>query len=369
MEPCEKGPSRLAGAAAVSATAVRQGFALDEAALVPWLEEHVPGFVGPLTIEQFSGGQSNPTYRLATSAGCYVLRRKPSGQLLKGAHAIEREAKVMQALGRAGFPVPRIHALCANEQVIGQPFYIMDCVEGRIFWDGGMPEVPRDQRSAFQVAMAGTLAALHNFDPVNLGLADYGRPDRYLERQVTRWSRQYVEDDAAPRNTDMDFLVEWLPAHLPLEQPARLVHGDYRIDNIVFHPDEPRVVAVLDWELSTLGDPIADLTYNLMMYRTPSFVSWGLADRDLERLGLPDEASYIATYCRRVGLERLPNLDVYLAYNFFRIAAILHGIKGRIIRGNAASSGAADMVANLDQLARRGREIAERLTSEDGVEA
>ena len=351
------------------ATAVRQGFALDEARLAPWLEENVPGFAGSLTIEQFSGGQSNPTFRLTTPGARYVLRRKPAGQLLKGAHAIEREARVMQALGKAGFPVPRVHALCADTDIIGQSFYVMDYVDGRIFWDGGMPIVPRDERGAYQSAMAETLGALHRFEPVALGLADYGRPDNYLERQVARWSRQYAEDDAAPRNPDMDFLVEWLPAHLPAEQPARLVHGDYRIDNIVFHPCEPRVVAVLDWELSTLGDPIADLAYNLMMYRTPSFISWGLADRDLTSLGIPDEADYVALYCRRAGLAKLPSFDVYLAYNYFRIAAILHGIKGRMIRGNAASAGASDMVANLDNLARLGREIAERMRSDDRGEA
>ena len=359
----------MASTATVNATAVRQGFALDEAALVPWLEENVAGFVGPLTIEQFSGGQSNPTYRLTTPARCYVLRRKPAGQLLRGAHAIEREAQVMRALGRVSFPVPGVHAMCTNEDVIGQPFYVMDCVEGRIFWDGGMPEVSRDERSKLQEAMAESLAALHSYDTVDLGLDDFGHPDRYLERQVARWSRQYAEDDSAPRNADLDFLVEWLPAHLPAEQPVRLIHGDYRIDNIVFHPSEARVVAVLDWELSTLGDPIADLAYNLMMYRTPSFTSWGLADRDLTRLGIPDEAAYVSLYCRRAGLAKLPSLDVYLAYNYFRIAAILHGIKGRMIRGNAASAGAGEMVANLDNLARLGREIAERMRSDDGGKA
>ncbi len=353
----------------MTATEVRRGFALDKSRLVPWLEANVAGFTGPLSIEQFSGGQSNPTFRLTTPSGRYVLRRKPTGPLLKGAHAIEREARVMQALGTAGFPVPQVHALCTDTEIIGQWFYVMDCVDGRIFWDGGIPDVPSQHRGAYQAAMAETLGALHDFDPLPLGLGGFGRPGNYLERQVSRWSRQYAEDDAAPRNADMDFLVEWLPAHLPAEQPARLIHGDYRIDNIVFHPEEPRIIAVLDWELSTLGNPIADLAYNLMMYRTPSFMPWGLADRDLAGLGLPDEAAYLATYCRRAGLENLPGLDVYLAYNYFRIAAILHGIKGRMIRGNAASAEAGEMVANLDKLARLGRDIAERLHSHDGDEA
>ncbi len=241
-------------------------------------------------------------------------------------------------------------------------------IDGRIFWDGGMPDVPSHQRGSYQAAMAETLGALHDFDPLALGLGDFGRPDNYLQRQVARWSRQYAEDESSPRNADIDFLVEWLPAHLPAKQPVRLIHGDYRIDNIVFHSSEARVVAVLDWELSTLGDPIADLAYNLMMYRTPSFVPWGLADRDLASLGIPDEAAYVTSYCRRAGLAKLPGLDVYLAFNYFRIAAILHGIKCRMIRGNAASAGAGEMVANLDKLARLGREIAERLRSDDGGE-
>lgn len=345
---------------------VRAGHRFDETALERWMADHVAGFAGPLRIEQFNGGQSNPTYQLTTPAGRYVLRRKPSGPLLRGAHAIEREVRVMQALGATGFPVPHVHALCTDTAVIGVSFYIMDCVEGRIFWDGAMPEVPRDQRAAYLEAMAETLGALHSFDPGALGLADYGRSDRYLERQLARWTRQYVEDEAAPRNADMDFLAQWLPAHMPAEQPARLVHGDYRIDNIVFHPDEPRIVAVLDWELSTLGDPIADLGYNLMMYRTASFVPWGLADRNLDSLGIPDENHYLAVYRRCTGLATLPDLDVYLVYNFFRIAAILHGIKGRMVRGNAASSDASVMVENLDRLARCGRKIAERLQSGQG---
>ena len=338
----------------------------DKVALERWMTDHVAGFSGPLRVDQFNGGQSNPTYQLTTPAKRYVLRRKPSGPLLRGAHAIEREVRVMQALGGTGFPVPRVHALCTNTDVIGVEFYIMDCVEGRIFWDGALPEVPRDQRAAYLEAMAETLGVLHSFDPAALGLADYGRPDRYLERHLARWTRQYVEDDAAPRNADMDFLAEWLPAHLPSGQAARLVHGDYRIDNIVFHPDEPRIMAVLDWELSTLGDPIADLAYNLMMYRTAAFVPWGLADRDLGSLGIPEEDDYVVAYSRCAGLATIPDLDVYLAYNFFRVAAILHGIKGRIIRGNAASSSAGAMVANLDKLARLGRQIAERLPSGQG---
>ncbi|WP_375383103.1 phosphotransferase family protein [uncultured Sphingomonas sp.] len=341
------------------ATAVRAGFEIDAAALEAWLSEHVDGFAGPLTIEQFSGGQSNPTFKLTTPGTQYVLRRKPLGVLLSGAHAVDREARVIQALAAAGIPVPRVRALCTDETVIGSWFYVMDLVEGRIFWDGGFPGVDPAERAALQDSMGGTLAAIHALSPEQVGLGDYGRHGGYLERQVARWSRQYREDEAAGRTADMDFLVEWLPAHLPADGDTRVVHGDYRVDNIIFHPTQPRVIAVLDWELSTLGDPVTDFAYNLMMYRVPSSVPWGLADRDLAALGLPDEAAYTAAYCRRTGRTELPELGTHLAFNLFRLAAIIHGIKGRMIRGTAASADAGEMVARMDLLAAIGRSIAE----------
>jgi aminoglycoside phosphotransferase (APT) family kinase protein len=340
-------------------TAVRDNARFDVAALERWMEAHVAGYRGPLSVDQFAGGQSNPTFRLTAPSGQYVMRRKPPGQLLKGAHAVDREARVMQALAAQGFPVPHVHALCADESVIGSMFYVMDMVAGRIFWDGDFPGVPRDEVAACQYAMGGTLAQLHRYDPEAIGLGDYGRPSRYLARQIERWSRQYRDDELAGRTADMDFLVDWLPAHAPDDEAFGIVHGDYRIDNMIFHPTEPRVIAVLDWELSTLGHPVVDFTYNLMMYRVPSVIRWGLADRDLAAIGLPSEADYVAQYCRLTGREGIADLDVYIIFNLFRLAAIIHGIKGRMLRGNASSAEAAAMVANMDILAAVARGIAE----------
>ncbi|GHH24035.1 aminoglycoside phosphotransferase [Sphingomonas glacialis] len=333
---------------------------IDVARLSAWLAENVAGFVGPLSLKRFAGGQSNPTFLLTTPDARYVLRRQPSGPLLKGAHAVDREARVMRALGTADFPVPRVHALCTDADVIGSWFHVMDFADGRIFWDGGLPDVPKNQRSAYQSAMAATLADLHSLDPEAMGLGDYGRSGRYFERQLERWTGQYRADEAAGRIADMDAVAEWLHAHVPPDVTTCLVHGDYRIDNIVFHPTEPSVVAVLDWELSTLGDPIVDFAYNLLMYRVPSALPWGLADRDLIALGLPDEQAYVAEYCSRTGRTDIPNLDTYIVFNLFRMAAIIHGIKGRMLRGNAASAEAGAMVAHLDLLARTARTIADR---------
>ena len=297
---------------------------------------------------------------MTTPRARYVLRCQPLGPLLKGAHAVDREASVMQALAGVGFPVPRVHALCVDPQVIGSMFYVMDFADGRIFWDGGLPDVPCQDRAAYLSAMAETIAKLHALDPVTIGLGDYGRPGRYFERQLERWSRQYQSDEAAGRLADMDAVAEWLHAHIPANDTTCLVHGDYRIDNIVFHPTEPRVIAVLDWELSTLGDPIVDFAYNLLMYRVPSALPWGLADRDMAGLGLPDEQAYVADYCHRTGRSHIPDLDTYIVFNLFRMAAIIHGIKGRMLRGNAASAEAGAMVAHLELLARTARDIANR---------
>ena len=346
-------------------TKVRDGFSFDEKALTTWLHDHVDGFSGPLAIEQFSGGQSNPTFKLTTPRASYVLRRKPPGPLLKGAHAVDREARVLRALGAAGIPVPRVHALCTDETVIGSWFYVMDLVEGRIFWDGGLPDVRPGERAKYQEAMGCTLAAIHRLDPVDVGLGDFGKWGGYFARQVSRWSRQYLDDAEAGRTADMDFLVEWLPAHLPDDQGTRVVHGDYRIDNIIFHPTEPRIVAVLDWELATLGDPVVDFAYNLMMYRAPSSIPWGLADRDLTTLGMPDETAYLREYCRQTGRDHIADLEVYLAFNLFRLAAIIHGIKGRMIRGTAASADAATMVSRMDLLASIARQTAEAANSRE----
>lgn len=339
-------------------TPVRSGFAFDTEALAAWMADHVAGFAGPMTVEQFKGGQSNPTYKLVTPGRSYVLRRKPPGQLLKGAHAIEREAKVLTGLEKAQFPVAHVYALCTDESVIGTWFYIMDMVEGRIFWDATLPEVPRPERAAIYEAMCATMAQLHAVDYKAVGLGDYGRPGNYFERQIGRWSAQYIEDLDAGRDDHMDRVLEWLSANIPESDETTLAHGDFRIDNMIFHPTRPEVIAVLDWELSTLGHPIVDFTYNLMMYRAPSAIPWGLADRDLGALGLPSEAEYVAAYCRRTGRETIANLDFYLVFNLFRLAAIIHGIKGRMLRGNAASAEADTMIPHIDVLAAAARKIA-----------
>jgi aminoglycoside phosphotransferase (APT) family kinase protein len=267
----------------------------------------------------------------------YVLRRKPPGPLLPGAHAIEREVRVMKALSATGFPVPHIFALCEETEVIGTPFYIMEMVEGRIFWDATFPEVSLAERSAYFGAMNETLARLHSIDPTTIGLGDYGKRGDYFVRQISRWTQQYLADDLAGRDPNMDYMIEWLPAHIPASDASAVVHGDFRCDNMVFHPTEPRIVAVLDWELSTLGHPFADFAYHAMMYRTPPHIVAGLAGADLKALGIPSESRYVGDYCRRTGMTDT-DYPFALAFNFFRLAAIFHGIKGRAIRGTAASS-------------------------------
>jgi aminoglycoside phosphotransferase (APT) family kinase protein len=332
--------------------AVRNAHRFDPRALEAWMAREVDGFAPPLTVEQFKGGQSNPTYKLTTATAAYVLRRKPPGKLLPGAHAVDREYRVLAALGQQGFPVPRVHGLCLDETVIGTPFYVMDMVEGRIFWEADFPQVGREERPAYFDAMNATIAALHRIDPTAAGLADYGKPGNYFERQIGRWSKQYLGDVEAGRVASMDRLVEWLPANIPATvDEARIIHGDFRCDNMIFHPAEPRVLAVLDWELSTLGHPLADFTYHLMVYRMPAGASTGLAGKDLAALNIPSEEDYVAAYCRRTGRDGIPDLDFYMAFNMFRLAAIVHGIKGRLARGTAASAHADRMAAGLEPLA------------------
>ena len=336
-------------------TAVRSAHRFDEAALARWMEVHVAGYAGPLVVEQFKGGQSNPTYKLVTPGRNYVLRRKPPGQLLQGAHAIEREARVLTALGRAGFPVARVYALCTDDSIIGTWFFIMEMVEGRIFWDATFPEVSRDARPAYFDAMNETIARLHRIDVAASGLGDFGKPGSYFARQISRWSKQYLDDRDAGRDPDMDRLIEWLPANIPGGDETTVVHGDFRCDNMIFHPTRPEVVAVLDWELSTLGHPLADFTYHAMMYRMPPEIVAGLAGADLAALNIPSEADYVAAYCRRTGRTSIANYNFYVVFNFFRMAAIFHGIKGRVIRGTAASEHARERVKNFPVLARLAR--------------
>ncbi|AJR23063.1 MULTISPECIES: phosphotransferase family protein [Sphingobium] len=340
--------------------AVRPGYELDLGALDAWMRANVADYGGPLRVEQFKGGQSNPTYKLITPGKSYVLRKQPPGPLLKGAHALDREARVIAGLSGAGFPVAAVHGLCTDPAIIGTIFYVMDMVEGRIFWDAAVPDVSPAERAALFDAMNATIADLHSIDHVAAGLADYGRPGNYFERQIARWSRQYLEDAEAGRDPYMDRLVEWLPAHIPPGEETSIVHGDFRIDNLIFHPTQPRVLAVLDWELSTLGHPGADFAYHAMMYRMPPHIVAGLGGSDPAALGIADEEAYLAAYCRRRGLADMPGYDFYIAFNFFRLAAIFHGIKGRVIRGNASSAQARERVAVLPELMRLAWRQAER---------
>ena len=335
-------------------TAVREGFRFDEAALAGWMEAHVEGFAGPLTVEQFKGGQSNPTYRLVTPRRAYVLRRKPPGEVLKGAHAVDREATVLTALAKAGFPVAKVYGLCTDDSVIGSWFYVMELVEGRIFWDASFPEVPRGERAAYFDAMNAAIARLHGIDYQAIGLGDYGKPGNYFARQISRWSRQYLEDTDAGRNPDMDRLIEWLPQNIPEGDETAIVHGDFRCDNMIFHPTEPKILAVLDWELSTLGHPLADFTYHAMMYRMPPDIVAGLGNADIAALGIPSEKEYAAAYAARTGRSGFDSYDFCIAFNFFRLAAIFHGIKGRVIRGTAASSHAMERAQALPEARRSG---------------
>jgi aminoglycoside phosphotransferase (APT) family kinase protein len=339
-------------------TPVRAGHAFDEAALARWMIANVPDYRGPLAVEQFRGGQSNPTYKLVTPRRSYVLRRKPPGPLLPGAHAIEREAHVMQRLGAAGFPVAHVHGLCTDDAVIGTAFFVMDMVEGRIFWDATFPGVSREDRPRYFGAMNATIAHLHSFDPQAIGLGDYGTPGNYFARQIERWSKQYLGDELAGRNVDMDALVEWLPDNIPAGDEKGIVHGDFRCDNMIFHPTEPRVLAVLDWELSTLGHPLADFAYHAMMYRMPPDIVAGLRGADLAALNIPSEAEYVAAYCARTGRSSIPGYEFTMAFNFFRMAAIFHGIKGRVLRGTAANAAAERRAEAFPLLARMARECA-----------
>ncbi len=362
MEPRQKRQARMekgeslmttTGAAAnAGAGPVREGFAFDETALAAWMKIHVEGFEGPLEVRQFRGGQSNPTYRLDSPQGRYVLRRRPPGALAKGAHAVDREARVLSALGATGFPVPKVHGLCLDETTLGGWFYVMDLVEGRIFWDAGFPEVPKAERAAYFAEMNRTLARLHALDPEAAGLGGYGRAGSYFQRQIDRWTSSYLADAEAGRDEGMDRLIEWLPTKIPEGEETRIVHGDFRCDNMIFHPTEPRILAVLDWELSTLGDPLADFAYHAMMYRMPPDIVAGLGGADPVALGLPTEAEYRALYCANSGRASLPDYDFHMAFNFFRMAAIFHGIKGRAIRGQAASAHAAQRAEAYPRLVR-----------------
>jgi aminoglycoside phosphotransferase (APT) family kinase protein len=316
----------------------------DTARLETWLAAHVQEFSGPLTVRQFKGGQSNPTYLLETPRRRYVLRRKPPGKLLPSAHAVDREFRVISALYRQDFPVPEPIVYCDDAEVVGTAFLVMSYVDGRIFWEAHLPGSHPGERAAIYNAANATIGRLHSFDPAAIGLADYGRGETYVARQVERWSKQYRASETQAID-DMERLIAWLPHHLPPPAPIRLIHGDFRLDNTILAPEAPTVLAVLDWELSTLGDPLADFSYHLMKYHMPPTDSGGgtgsLVGHDLCALGIPSQAQYIDAYAARTGLDPRAHLNTYLAYNFFRIAAILQGIAGRIRDGTATSEHAA----------------------------
>ena len=312
----------------------------DPSVLSPWLTEHVPGFKGPVTVERLQGGQSNPTFRLTTPGAAYVLRRKPFGNLLPSAHAVEREYRVMKALSGSAVPVPRVHGLCEDATLVGTAFFVMDCVAGRIFEDSRMPGLISAERSALFDAMNVVIAELHTIDPASVGLADFGRPGNYIERQVARWTKQYRASVTQPID-EMERLIEWLPRHLPPEQGGRIVHGDYKVDNIIFHPSQPRVVALLDWELATIGDPLADFAFHLMAWHLEPTLFRGWAGEDLATLGIPAEREYAAAYARRTGIPAATDWRFYLVFSMFRLAAILQGITKRAEAGNAADAHAA----------------------------
>jgi aminoglycoside phosphotransferase (APT) family kinase protein len=325
-------------------------YKLDEPALHAWMEANVEGFSGPMEIRQFKGGQSNPTYQIITPQRNYVLRRKPPGKLLPSAHAVDREFKVISALYPTGFPVAKPFGLCMDESVIGTIFYIMDSVDGRILWDGSLPDSTPAERTAIYEAKIATLAALHATDYKAVGLEDFGKAGSYFARQISRWTKQYQLSETV-KIPEMDRLIEWLPTSVPDGETTSIVHGDFRLDNMILHPTEPRVLAVLDWELSTLGDPLGDFTYHLMNWVMPSGQRSGLAGLDLEALGIPSMERYIELYCQGTGRRTIENIDWYFAYNMFRLAGIIQGIVGRVRDGTAASAHAQDNADRVRPLA------------------
>ena len=328
----------------------------DVAQLESWMESHVESFRGPLDVRQFRGGQSNPTYMLTAPSGRYVLRRKPPGKLLKSAHAVDREFRIISALYAADFPVPRPYALCEDAEVIGTMFFVMEFVDGRIFWDLDLPDCDREERAAIYDSANATIAKLHSYDWQALGLSDYGKPGNYFERQISRWIGQYRASETRTIEA-MDALIDWLPENIPDDDSASIVHGDFRLDNMIVHPTEPRVIAVLDWELSTIGHPLADFTYHLLTWQMPEIGigSVGLQGKDLESLGIPTEEAYVARYCERTGRAEIANRSFYTAFNVFRLAAILQGIAGRVRDGTAASAHASQAEKAVLPLAELGR--------------
>lgn len=333
---------------------------LDQTALQEWMLRHVAGYAASsLAITQFKGGQSNPTYRLETPDGNYVLRRKPFGKLLRSAHAVEREFRVIAALHGAGFPVPKPYALCEDATVIGSPFYVMQHMAGRLFWDGTLPNLAREERVAIYHAQIDTLARLHRLQPVDLGLADFAPPGSYFTRQVERWTKQYRASETQSIAA-MEKLIEWLPRTVPPQTQVSVVHGDFRLDNLIFAAYSCEVVAVIDWELSTLGDPLADMSYVMMSWNMPADGRSGLAGLDLEVLSIPTSRDLIERYCGAMGWEGVPDLSWYFAFNLFRLAGIMQGITKRMLEGTAASDEAERLAAQTVPLANTAWEFARK---------
>ena len=340
---------------------VQERHRFDVAALETYLRGRIEGFSGPVEIEQFKGGQSNPTYRLGAGGRRYVMRSKPgpAAKLLPSAHAVDREFRVITALRQAGIPVPRTYCLCEDEGVIGRSFFVMECVEGRVFWDQSLPGTAPGDRAAIYDDMNRVIAALHKVDFAAIGLSDYGKPGNYFARQIGRWSRQYQASETGKIEA-MDNLIAWLPANIPGGEETAVVHGDYRLDNLIFHPAEPRILAILDWELSTLGHPLADFSYHCMSWHIPPGHFRGIAGLDLASLGIPSEKEYMAAYCRRTGRAGIGHWDFYLAYNLFRLAAILQGIMKRALEGIASSQRALDAGRRTRPLAELGWQYAQK---------
>ncbi len=343
--------------------------ALDTAALCAWLQAHLPEFAGPLTVEMFKGGQSNPTYKLVTPSRSYVMRAKPGpvAKLLPSAHAIEREFQVMRGLQNTAVPVPKMLALCEDESIVGRAFYVMEFMQGRVLWDQTLPDMTSEQRFAMYDEMNRVIAALHSVNFSAQGLGDYGKPGNYFERQIGRWSKQYAASVTQPI-AEMDQLMEWLPHNIPVmaRDPAMvsIVHGDYRLDNLMFDPQNPQVIAVLDWELSTLGHPLADFSYHCMSWHIPPGAFRGIGGLNLAAMGIPSEQDYIRMYCDRTGFATPAQLaadwNFYLAYNMFRIAAILQGIAKRVEAGTASSAQAVSSAAGARPMAQLAWQFAQK---------
>ncbi|MGA0128918.1 MAG: phosphotransferase [Burkholderiales bacterium] len=344
----------------VGTKAVDEKHQFDTEKLENYLRQQIPGFQGPLTVEQFSGGQSNPTFLLASPSGKYVLRRKPPGKLLPSAHAVDREYRVISALNQTDVPVAKAFCLCEDDSILGTAFYVMDFVDGRVMWDGTLPDSSSEERNQIYKELNRVIAALHSVDHVAVGLEDYGRPGNYIERQIARWTKQYRASETEHIES-MENLIDWLPKNIPTNEDVSIVHGDYRLDNVIFHKAEPRILAVLDWELSTLGHPVADFAYHCMYWRLTPGEFRGINGVDHRTTGIPEEQAYVESYCEQTGRDVIKDWDFYIAYNMFRLAGILQGIMGRVKDGTAASAHAEEQGRRAKPMAEAGWRQVERI--------